>query len=85
MRRFAALAYSVLLRNRYVWSVLVAGSIMLNAVTGGQAPQTLCYRAGTAKNAGRRWGCVFCRVLDYFDPGHCDTEVRRWNLVKRFL
>ena len=27
-----------------------------------------------ARDGGRRWGCLLCRLLDALDPGHCDKS-----------
>jgi len=65
--------------GRYLYKLGVAASVMLNAVLGGDAPETLCYRAGKARRDGRRWGCIFCRLIDKLDPGHCDKTMNWWE------
>lgn len=43
--------------------------------------QTLSRRAGLARNKGRKWGCVLCRVLEWFAPKHCDRAVDAGEVV----
>lgn len=57
---------------RYGWNLLIAFDQLLNAILGGNPDETLSHRAKRARDAGRRWGCVLCRVLDLFDRDHCD-------------
>lgn len=46
-----------------------------NTVFGGSPNETISERAAKARNAGRRWGCILCRVLGWINPGHCDTAL----------
>ncbi len=60
------------------WPVAVANDQTLNAALVGRAgaeDETLSSRAAKAQRAGRRWGCVLCRLLDHLDPGHCDRHI----------
>lgn len=43
-----------------------------NVSLNGYGDTTISARAARARNAGRRWGCVLCRMLDVLDKGHCD-------------
>jgi hypothetical protein len=54
----------------------VAVSRLLNAATGGSADQTMSQRAGLARRAGKRWGCVLCRLLHVFNRDHCEESLR---------
>lgn len=47
----------------------------LNTLTGGSPNETVSERAAKARNAGRRWGCVLCRMLDWIQWGHCDNAL----------
>lgn len=38
----------------------------------GASNETISERAAKARNAGRRWGCILCRLLNKINPGHCD-------------
>lgn len=41
----------------------------------GASNETVSERAAKARNAGRRWGCVLCGLLDKVNPGHCDNAL----------
>ena len=44
---------------------------------GGEL-ETISGRAARARNAGKQWGCVLCKILHWFDPWHCEnTEYHR--------
>ena len=58
--------------------VAVANDQALNAALVGRSgseDETVSSRAGKAAQSGRRWGCILCRVLDWFDPGHCARNI----------
>lgn len=60
------------------WPVAVANDQALNAALVGRAgaeDETISSRAGKAARAGRRWGCVLCRLIDLIDPGHCEKNI----------
>lgn len=46
-----------------------------NVATGGAWNESISERAAKARNAGRRWGCVLCALLDSAFPGHCDDTL----------
>jgi hypothetical protein len=58
------------LRNLLVW--LDEGG---NALTLGDPAETISSRAAKAKNAGKRWGCVLCRFLNWFEQDHCEKSL----------
>ena len=41
----------------------------------GNPDETISSRAAKARNAGRWWGCIFCRLIDKLDPNHCDDTI----------
>ncbi|HZP57252.1 MAG TPA: hypothetical protein VFC53_06825 [Dehalococcoidia bacterium] len=57
--------------RQWSWNVLVATDEWLNALTGGDPDATISLRLAQAKGAGRLWGRIGCRVLDFLRPGHC--------------
>lgn len=79
------LAVTVLWWVRYLWSVAFspprAWKLAIsqdqngNSALNGDEDKTISHRAALARRAGRRWGCVLCRVLDAIDPNHCDKSV----------
>lgn len=66
---------AALLGSDRAWSVAVANDQALNAAIGGSEDETVSSRAGKAAQSGRRWGCVLCRVLDWFDKDHCKNSI----------
>lgn len=70
----AGLAAALAGSNR-AWRVAVSNDQTANAATGGSEDETISSRAAKAARAGRRWGCVLCRLLDAIDPGHCERNI----------
>lgn len=48
---------------------------LANTVFGGDEDETISSRAAKARLNGRRWGCVLCKCLDWFDPDHCASNI----------
>jgi hypothetical protein len=42
-----------------------------NAAINGSYQETISSRANRARDEGRRWGCLLCRLLDALSPNHC--------------
>ena len=69
---------AALLGSDRAWPVAVANDQALNAALVGRSgseDETVSSRAGKAAQSGRRWGCILCRMLDWFDPGHCARNI----------
>ncbi len=69
---------AALLGSDRAWPVAVANDQALNAALVGRSgseDETVSSRAGKAAQRGRRWGCILCRMLDWFDPGHCARNI----------
>ena len=69
---------AALLGSDRAWPVAVANDQVLNAALVGRSgseDETVSSRAGKAAQSGRRWGCILCRMLDWFDPGHCAKNI----------
>lgn len=45
-----------------------------NGALRGNPHETISSRANRAKVNGRRWGCVLCKLLDWFKEGHCEDS-----------
>lgn len=46
----------------------------LNRLSGGPRGQTLCARIAA------KWpDCLFCRLLNHYEPNHCVIELARWD------
>ena len=65
---------------RYVFNVLIALDQFVNALLGGYADETISYRSAVARDRGERWGCVLCKVLEWFEEDHCYKTVRSKRL-----
>ena len=64
--------------KRYFRNILVWLDQGLNVIfLFGDEDETVSSRAGKAARKGKTWGCVLCKVLDWFDPDHCEKSIER--------
>jgi len=61
--------------GRYFLNVAVWVDEGFNTLFGGSPNETISERAAKARNAGCRWGCMLCRILNWINPGHCDNAL----------
>lgn len=61
--------------GRYLLNWLILLDQAGNTLAGGSPNETISERAAKARNAGRRWGCVLCGLLDRVSAGHCDNAL----------
>lgn len=61
--------------GRYLLNFEVLLNEAANTILGGSPNETISERAAKARNAGRRWGCILCRLLNRINPGHCDNAL----------
>lgn len=73
----ARMAWAILVNPTRAWRLSVSFDQLANAAGNGDPDETISSRAGKARNMGRRWGCVLCKLLDKLDPGHCDRFIER--------
>lgn len=59
----------------YFLNLLIALDQLGNAIVAGDPDETISSRAGKAQRAGRRWGCILCRMLDWFERDHCAKSI----------
>jgi hypothetical protein len=57
--------------QQYLLNYLVILDEAGNAITGGSPHETISSRAYKAWQAGRHWGCILCRLLDWIEKDHC--------------
>lgn len=57
------------------WKIAIGYDQLTNVAANGNEDETISSRAGRAARDGKRWGCVLCRLLDLFDPRHCDKSI----------
>lgn len=78
------MAASPLILWRMLWSIgtnpgkafaiAVAIDRSGNAAANGENTETISDRANEARIAGRAWGCILCRFLDWLQKGHCENS-----------
>lgn len=59
----------------YFLNIAVAIDQFANTILGGNPRETISQRAAKARNAGKRWGCLLCRILDRIQPNHCTNSL----------
>lgn len=69
------MAWAIVTSPARAWSIALAYDRLGNAAANDGEVQTVSSRAEKARRAGKRWGCVLCRLLDQIDPGHCDRSI----------
>lgn len=47
-----------------------------NVDTNGLIDETISARAAKARNGGKRWGCILCKVLDFVQSNHCTNALK---------
>lgn len=57
------------------WRLAVSFDQLANTAFGGHEDETISSRAGKAARKGKRWGCLLCRFLDWFEPNHCELSI----------
>ena len=66
---------AVLANSARGWRLAVSFDQLANTAFGGDEDETISSRAGKARLKGRRWGCMLCKWLDWFDPDHCENNI----------
>jgi hypothetical protein len=59
---------------RYLLRVFLALDQLVNALAFGYSDETISYRAALASQNGQAWGCVLCKVVEWFMPDHCNLQ-----------
>jgi hypothetical protein len=60
----------------YLFGLFIAFDQFINALFAGYPDETVSFRAANARDEGKRWGCVLCRLLDAIDRNHCRMAQR---------
>lgn len=60
--------------KKYFWNNLIAIDQLINTILFGDPDETISSRAGKRINK-RRWAYVLCRMLHWFDKGHCQKSI----------
>lgn len=61
--------------KRIFWNVLIGIDQTINAAFAGDPDETISSRAGKEARSGKRWACVLCRLLDFFEKDHCELSI----------
>lgn len=69
------MAWAIAANPARAWRLAVAHDQLANAAFNGNEDETISSRAGKARRAGRRWGCVLCKLLDAIDNDHCERSI----------
>lgn len=56
------------------WRIAIGFDQLANVAANGSEDETISSRAARARDEGRRWGCVLCKLLDKIEAGHCDNS-----------
>lgn len=60
--------------KRYLMTVVLMFDEFINAVLGGYANETISHRMAVDWQEGKLVGCIFCRIFEWIDPGHCSLQ-----------
>lgn len=66
--------WSVVFSPRKAWKLAISQDQNGNTALNGNEDETLSSRAARARDSGKRWGCILCRLLDAIDHNHCDKS-----------
>lgn len=47
-----------------------------NVSANGRVDETISARAAKAQIAGRKWGCILCKILDAIQKDHCVNALK---------
>ena len=60
----------------YIINLLIVFDEYVNTLLGGYPDETISLRCARERDLNnKKWACVLCRFLDWFDKDHC-TKVR---------
>ena len=59
----------------YIWNLLVSVDQLVNTIFAGNPDESISSRAAKAERAGKKWGCVLCKLLDKIDKDHCNKNI----------
>ena len=61
----------------YFRRLFVAVDQLVNVILGGDEDETISSRIAKDKRRGRKFACFLCKILDLFDPDHCEKSIER--------
>lgn len=57
------------------WNIALMIDRTCNVDANGRVGMTISDRAALARNSGKRWGCILCRLLDAINKNHCTKSI----------
>jgi hypothetical protein len=60
---------------QYLWNILITLDRLVNVILLGEPEDTVSHRTAKAKSIEKKWGCIFCKVLDFIDRDHCHKVI----------
>lgn len=63
--------YATLASPDRAWRIAIGVDQLVNVAANGHEDETISSRADRAREEGRRWGCILCRLLDAIERDHC--------------
>jgi len=63
--------------KKWIWNLAISLDQLVNTILGGDPDETLCSRAAKAKRENKLWGRLLCKIMDYFDKGHCENSIEK--------
>ena len=57
------------------WHIALMIDETCNVDANGRVNETISARAAKANNAGRKWGCVLCKLLNAIQTNHCQIAL----------
>ena len=67
----------------YFYTIAISFNYFVNAVFGGNMNETISVRSGKARLKGKSWGCILCKLMDFFHREHCRKVM--WHLREDVL
>jgi hypothetical protein len=61
--------------KKWIWNLIISIDQLANTITGGDPDETICSRAAKAMRDKKMWGCVFCKLLDFYEKDHCTKSL----------
>lgn len=66
--------WAVLTNPARAWRIAIGFDQLVNVAANGCEDETISSRAARARDRGKRWGCVLCKLLDAIDSNHCEKS-----------
>jgi hypothetical protein len=61
--------------KRYIWNLLVSIDQLGNTILAGNPDETISSRMAKRARKGDRLGITACKILNFFDEGHCEKTI----------